>query len=62
MVGEVMAIHKPHGLWRRKRRCVYCPCGARLYQGKAPRTKAEQRDIADALDAIAAAAARRMGQ
>lgn len=52
-------VHDGHGPWRQAGQCVYCSCGARLYQGKIPKD-GDQLRIAralDAVDALAAAAA-----
>ena len=48
--------HAEHGDWTLEGRCVYCPCGARLYNGTVP---ADQRGVAEALDAIVNAVRKR---
>ena len=47
-----MNEHADHGKWITVGRCVCCPCGQRLYQGKTPKTEEEQREMAEAFAAI----------
>jgi histone acetyltransferase (RNA polymerase elongator complex component) len=42
--------HADHGPWEKHGPCVYCPCGARLYQGTLP---TDQHQMAASLDALA---------
>lgn len=42
--------HADHGPWEKHGPCVYCPCGARLYEGTLP---ADQHQMGAWLDAIA---------
>jgi hypothetical protein len=35
--ADEMGAHVDHGNWHEVGRCVYCGCGARLYQGRLPR-------------------------
>ena len=44
--------HVDHGDWQQTGRCVYCACGARLFNGGMPR---DRREFAAALDALSAA-------
>lgn len=45
--------HAEHGRWTLVKPCIYCACGARLYNGTAPVTIDEQREMAQAMEAIA---------
>lgn len=47
--------HADHGPWEKHGPCVYCPCGARLYEGSLP---ADQHHMAASLDALADAISR----
>lgn len=44
--------HAEHGLWKRTKPCVYCACGARLYNGTAPKNVEEQREMALAMEKL----------
>lgn len=35
--ADEMGEHTDHGNWEQVGRCVYCGCGARLYQGTLPK-------------------------
>lgn len=43
------AEHATHGRWTQDGRCVYCPCGVRLFQGRVPK---DQTKAAASLDEV----------
>lgn len=44
--------HAGHGRWKLIAPCTYCACGVRLYNGKPPKTRGGQREMADAMEKI----------
>lgn len=51
--------HNGHGRWAQNGKCVYCPCGERLYQGSRPRTPDAQTKTAEAMDELYSAIQKR---
>jgi hypothetical protein len=56
------ADHGKHGRWEKVGRCIYCPCGMRLYQGSPPDTEAEQVEFGEVMDYIFEAARKRISE
>jgi len=48
--------HIDHGVWKQVGRCVYCYCGAQLYQGQLAVTLAEKEQVVTALEQMIAQA------
>lgn len=44
--------HAEHGRWKRVKPCVYCACGARLYNGSLPEDIDGQRAMAAEVEAF----------